>query len=444
MLQLLLHAAGLYSSCSTASAVAAPGALLLPPSGYDCNIGAGLQGGDIFQAEGLTLAEAEQWCMGNASCAAFTFQHNTSNCTRLETTAGSRTGLNKVFFKSGASTNTDHDWRTFAKANFTPSLKPHPSYRGCDSPPGSLLGWCNHGKSHSERLELLLGQLTLPEKIGLLSPTPALGNPCNTHTAGAPRLGLSDYMWLEESNTGVSSACLGPGHCATTFSGPLGLGASFNRSSWYMKGTVIGNELRAMNNIGWFRDAGGTTTEKLGLTGYGKRANKARPKLYGHHLLTAVLQCMWNDYQYTACSIVMTDSHCQSFAGPNINQPRDPRFGRLSELPSEDPLHAGLYAANFVQGMQEEDAAGHPKMIALLKHFVAYSQETGRGHDVENISHFDLFDSYLPQYKIAFDGGASGAMCSYNSPLGQPSCANGYLLNEIIRTRWNFSDILVS
>eukprot|EP01046_Picozoa_sp_COSAG06_P066352 COSAG06_NODE_16700_length_986_cov_0.944758_2_plen_23_part_01 len=23
-------------------------------------------------------------------------------------------------------------------------------------------------------------------------------------------------MWLEESNTGVSSACLSPGHCATT------------------------------------------------------------------------------------------------------------------------------------------------------------------------------------------------------------------------------------
>ena len=83
-------------------------------------------------------------------------------------------------------------------------------------------------------------------------------------------------------------------------------------------------------------------------------------------------------------------------------------------------------------------------MIALLKHFVAYSQETGRGHDVENISMFDLFDSYLPQYKIAFDAGASGAMCSYNSPLGQPSCANGYLLNDIIRTRWNFSDILVN
>ena len=93
----------------------------------------------------------------------------------------------------------------------------------------------------------------------------------NTHTVGAARLGLGDYMWLEESNTGVSSACLSPGHCATTFCGPLGLGASFNRTSWRLKGTVISNEMRAMNNIGWYRDAGGTYTEKIGLTGYGAR-----------------------------------------------------------------------------------------------------------------------------------------------------------------------------
>ena len=82
---------------------------------------------------------------------------------------------------------------------------------------------------------------------------------------------------------------------------------------------------------------------------------------------------------------------------------------------------AGAYAVEYVAGMQEEDEHGHPKMIALLKHFTAYSQETGRGSDSENISAFDLFDSYLPQYKIAFDGGATGAMCSCE--CRGPSCS---------------------
>ena len=87
--------------------------------------------------------------------------------------------------------------------------------------------------------------------------------------------------------------------------------------------------------------------------------------------------------------------------GPNINQPRDPRNGRYSELPGEDPYHAGQYAAAMLRGMQEEDANGHPKMIALVKHFVAYSQETGRGYDTFNISDFDLFDTYLPQFEAS-------------------------------------------
>ena len=96
-------------------------------------------------------------------------------------------------------------------------------------------------------LQLLLGLLTLEEKIGLLSPSGELGNTCNDHTYGAPRVGLSHYMWLVEANTGANSACIGgPEHkCSTTFNGPLGMGASFNRTSWYFKGNVIGTEMRA-------------------------------------------------------------------------------------------------------------------------------------------------------------------------------------------------------
>ncbi len=36
--------------------------------------------------------------------------------------------------------------------------------------------------------------------------------------------------------------------------------------------------------------------------------------------------------------------------GPNINIIRDPRFGRNSELPSEDPYLTGMYAVNYVRG----------------------------------------------------------------------------------------------
>ena len=124
--------------------------------------------------------------------------------------------------------------------------------------------------------------------------------------------------------------------------------------------------------------------------------------------------------------------------GPNINILRDPRFGRSSELPGEDPYLSGQYAALKLTGMQEKDEQGHPKMAAYLKHFTAYSRETNRGHDTYNISMHDLWETYLAQYEIAFmQGNPAGAMCSYPGINGHPSCANGYLLNTVLRQMWN-------
>ena len=135
------------------------------------------------------------------------------------------------------------------------------------------------------------------------------------------RLGVPQWMWLTETNTGVNSACMAKDRCSTTFSGPMGMAASFNRSSWRAKGSVMGTEMRALTNAHWHRDAGVAAKALIGVTGF----------------------------------------------GPNINQQRDPRFGRSSELPGEDPFVAGTYAAEMMLGMQEQDAAGHPKMLAYLK-----------------------------------------------------------------------------
>ena len=44
-----------------------------------------------------------------------------------------------------------------------------------------------------------------------------------------------------------------------------------------------------------------------------------------------------------------------------------------------------------------------------------------------NVSSYDLFDSFLPQYKAGFsnvEGKAGGAICSYMSMNKVPSCAN--------------------
>jgi beta-glucosidase-like glycosyl hydrolase len=175
--------------------------------------------------------------------------------------------------------NTDFAWESYLKKINASG----PAYHGCDTPQsGSTLAWCNHSLSHEIRIDLLLTAMTLAEKVSLLTPNASIAhNTCNDHTRGAPRLGLGQYMWLDETNTGASSACLGPGHCATTFPGPIGMGASFNRTSWNLKGGALGTEVRALNIIAWHRNAGGTYSEMIGLTGFRPNINnpRARPTI---------------------------------------------------------------------------------------------------------------------------------------------------------------------
>jgi beta-glucosidase-like glycosyl hydrolase len=56
----------------------------------------------------------------------------------------------------------------------------------------------------------------------------------------------------------------------------------------------------------------------------------------------------------------------------------------------------------MVMAMQTPDSHGHPRVQAYLKHLDAYSTETNRMHSDYNITQFDFWDSYLPQYEKVF------------------------------------------
>lgn len=281
--------------------------------------------------------------------------------------------------------------KIFSAALVTSLAVDPPNNHGCVSDVAKRLPYCDTSLSLDKRLDDLMSRMSTAEKIQQITPQADLGDRCTTFTRGIARLGIPEWLWLVETNTNIASGCPKEGSCATTFVGPMGLGASFNRTSWRLKGTVFGNEMRALTNIraSRFKPDG---KNPIGLTGF----------------------------------------------GPNINIARDPRFGRASELPGEDPLLSGTYAHEMVSGMQEKDEKGYPKMAAFLKHFTAYSTETNRGHDTYNISAYDWFDTYLPQYERAFtqEPKPFGVMCSYNAENGIPSCANDWLLNKQLRS-WN-------
>ena len=86
-----------------------------------------------------------------------------------------------------------------------------------------------------------------------------------------------------------------------------------------------------------------------------------------------------------------------TYWAPNVNIFRDPRWGRGQETPGEDPTLSSKYAEGFVGGMQGNDAT-FLKVAATLKHFAAYSQETGRVNDAVVVNAQDMQDTYLPAF----------------------------------------------
>eukprot|EP01043_Picozoa_sp_COSAG02_P021730 COSAG02_NODE_1112_length_14506_cov_31.458944_8_plen_108_part_00 len=102
--------------------------------------------------------------------------------------------------------------------------------------------------------------------------------------------------------------------------------------------------------------------------------------------------------------------------------------GRNIEVPSEDPWHSGEYGTAVVTGVQWSGAQAtstpkrYTKINAALKHFFAYSVESGRGSTNFNISQHDIYDTYLPSFAAPIvKADAKGYMCSYASVNGQPS-----------------------
>jgi beta-glucosidase len=126
---------------------------------------------------------------------------------------------------------------------------------------------------------------------------------------------------------------------------------------------------------------------------------------------------------------------------PNADLGRDPRWGRTEECYGEDPFFNGTLAAAFVRGLQGDDPR-YWQTAALLKHFLANSNENGRGH---TSSDFDerLFREY---YSVPFrmgivEGGARAFMASYNKVNGVPMHVNKDVL-DITRGEWGQDGII--
>ncbi len=130
--------------------------------------------------------------------------------------------------------------------------------------------------------------------------------------------------------------------------------------------------------------------------------------------------------------------HGLVYRSPVINISRDPRWGRIQEVFSEDPFLTGRMAVAYIKGLQGDDI-NHLKVAATVKHFAVNNVETGRQHLSAEVDERSLMEYWLPHWKAAItEAHAQSVMSSYNAINGVPDAVNHYLLTDILRGQWGF------
>ena len=129
---------------------------------------------------------------------------------------------------------------------------------------------------------------------------------------------------------------------------------------------------------------------------------------------------------------------------PMVDISRDPRWGRVMEGAGEDTYLGSKIAFARVKGFQG-NLGDTNSVMACVKHFVGYGAAVG-GRDYNSVDMSDrmLWETYLPPFKAALDAGAATFMNSFNDLNGVPATGNKFLQRDILKGKWNFKGFVVS
>ncbi|MBP5483478.1 MAG: glycoside hydrolase family 3 C-terminal domain-containing protein [Bacteroidales bacterium] len=129
---------------------------------------------------------------------------------------------------------------------------------------------------------------------------------------------------------------------------------------------------------------------------------------------------------------------------PMLDIARDPRWGRIAEGSGEDPYLDARMAEAMVHGYQGR-TADSTSMAACIKHFVGYgAAEGGRDYNSTFLTERQLRNIYLPPFEAAVKAGAMTLMTSFNDNDGVPSTGNTFVVKDVLRDEWGFDGLVVT
>jgi beta-glucosidase len=239
--------------------------------------------------------------------------------------------------------------------------------------------WLDVALSPAQRAQLLLRQMTLPEKVDLMT-----GNqgdaPYAYYNAPIPRLGIP-ALKMADASSGIAPrgwSLVGTGQNATALPSMQALGATWSNDIVGKYANVVGAETRET----------------------------------GQNVLL----------------------------GPDVDIMRQPWWGRTDETESEDPTINADIGGRYTQVVQSK------KVIADLKHYAAYNQETNRGNGENDV----IGQRALREvYTLAFDSiikqaNPGSVMCSFNKINGEYSCENATTLRRLLKQQLGFDGFVIT
>jgi beta-glucosidase len=152
----------------------------------------------------------------------------------------------------------------------------------------------------------------------------------------------------------------------------------------------------------------------------------------------------WSESAREAAKEAAHDGLAMTFA-PMLDVSRDPRWGRTAEGPGEDGWLAARIAAATVRGFQGSDLTSADSIAACAKHFCAYGPVTaGRDYASVDISERTVREVHLPPFTSAVASGVLAVMPAFTDLAGIPMTAHTAMLRDCLRGELGFDGVLIS
>lgn len=251
-----------------------------------------------------------------------------------------------------------------------------------------------------ERVEDLLGRLSLEEKASLLIGTGMSNTKDDRESVKPFVVGESDFSIPGAAGTTTPLSKHGLPAIAMT-DGPAGVRVAPTRANdpntYYATGFPIGTSVACSWNV--------ELAENIGRS-------------------------MGNEALEYGSSIQLA---------PALNIMRNPLCGRNYEYYSEDPIISGEIAAAMANGIQSQNVG------VSIKHFAANNNETNRKTIDVRVSPRALREIYLRGFEIVVKKSHPKAvMSSYNKIKGVYTSADKELLTNILREEWGFDGLVMT